>query len=558
MDKRLLLAVGLSMGVLFLWWKIFPQPGQQPPAPAPAAQQQTSSPTTAGAPHTDTKAASGDQGAAAPTGNVAMARGPEQLVSLENRDVRFVLSSWGGTVRQVKLKDRKYQARPKEDKKGLDDVVRTTSPETAPLQLSFPNSSLGRSDKAAWTVSRPGPDAVTFRTETAEAVIEKRYRIQPDSHQLALEVVVRNKLERPANLTLAVHIFGQQNPDTKGGSFLDYAAANTAQMVCMVGDKVHRESVEELQKEAKTHTGSIPWVAADEKFVTLALVPQENPQGQARTCVQKSADGNVGELVYTLAPRSVPAGGETTYAFTLYGGPKFRGDLDAVKIGGADAQLGELVDVTFQVLSRPLLYLLKAFHTFTNNWGLAIILLTIFVKLVTFYPTWRTMLSAKKMQRLGPQLAVIRKKYENDRQKQGVETMNLYRQNGVSPFGGCLPSLIQMPIWIALFSTLNYAVELHRAPFLYIHDLSAKDPLYVAPLLMGVIMFLQMRMSPAGVDPQQQKMMAIMMPIMFTGFSLFLPAGLAIYTLTSYFIGILQQLLVNWQDRRTGGLPAKA
>jgi membrane protein insertase Oxa1/YidC/SpoIIIJ len=130
--------------------------------------------------------------------------------------------------------------------------------------------------------------------------------------------------------------------------------------------------------------------------------------------------------------------------------------------------------------------------------------------------------------------------------------MNLYKAHGVSPFGGCLPSLIQMPIWIALFSTLNYAVELYHSSFFwYITDLSAKDPYYLAPLLMGSVMFLQMRMSPAGTDPQQQKMMSVMMPVMFTGFSLFLPAGLSIYTLTSYLIGILQQLYVNRTLPRT-------
>ena len=106
--------------------------------------------------------------------------------------------------------------------------------------------------------------------------------------------------------------------------------------------------------------------------------------------------------------------------------------------------------------------------------------------------------------------------------------MNLYKAHGVSPFGGCLPSLIQMPIWIALYSTLNYAVELYRAPFFgHIHDLTAKDPYYVTPLVMGGVMFLQMKMSPTGADPQQQAMMTIMMPLMFTAFSLFLPSGLA-------------------------------
>ncbi|HEY5451928.1 MAG TPA: YidC/Oxa1 family membrane protein insertase, partial [Polyangia bacterium] len=159
--------------------------------------------------------------------------------------------------------------------------------------------------------------------------------------------------------------------------------------------------------------------------------------------------------------------------------------------------------------------------------------------------------SAKKMQKLAPKMAAIRKKYENDRQKQSVETMNLYKAHGVSPFGGCLPSLIQMPIWIALYSTLNYATELYRAPFIFhLHDLTAKDPYYITPLVMGGVMFGQMKMSPAGADPQQQAMMSVMMPIMFTGFSLFLPSGLAVYMLTSYLFGIVQQLYVNYLDRK--------
>src|SRR4029077_5642081 len=158
------------------------------------------------------------------------------------------------------------------------------------------------------------------------------------------------------------------------------------------------------------------------------------------------------------------------------------------------------------------------FYRVVHNWGVAIILLTLFIKLVTFYPTQRSLLSAKKMQKLAPKMNAIRKKYENDRQRQSVETMNLYKAHGVSPFGGCLPSLIQMPIWIALYSTLNYAVELYRAPFIFhIKDLTAKDPFHVGPLplpltpiLMGAVMFLQMRMSPAGADPQQQAMMSWM------------------------------------------------
>ena len=164
-----------------------------------------------------------------------------------------------------------------------------------------------------------------------------------------------------------------------------------------------------------------------------------------------------------------------------------------------------------------------------GNWGLAIIMLTLFVKLLTFYPTQRAMMSGKKMQRLAPKMQALRKKFENDKQRLGVETMNLYKQEGVSPFGGCLPTLITMPIWIALFSTLNYAVEMHRAPFFgYIRDLSVRDPYFITPAADGRrSCTCRCACRRRGPIPQQQKMMAIMMPVMFTGFSLFLPAGLA-------------------------------
>jgi YidC/Oxa1 family membrane protein insertase len=283
----------------------------------------------------------------------------------------------------------------------------------------------------------------------------------------------------------------------------------------------------------------------------LAAVPYPESPPHERGCAATAQPDGAGQVTLSFAERTVPPQGTVNYPFAIYAGPKVITDLEAVRPGGEDVELDKAVDVTLSFLSRPILSLLKFFYSFAHNWGLAIILLTLFIKLLTFYPTQKSLLSAKKMQKLAPKMNAIRKKYENDRQRQSVETMNLYKAHGVSPFGGCLPSLIQMPIWIALYSTLNYAVELYRAPFFaHIHDLTAKDPYYITPLLMGGVMFAQMRMSPSGADQQQQQMMSMMMPIMFTGFSLFLPAGLALYMLTSYLIGILQQLYVNHLDRK--------
>src|SRR5262249_55909297 len=146
-----------------------------------------------------------------------------------------------------------------------------------------------------------------------------------------------------------------------------------------------------------------------------------------------SSDGEVGEGMLSFAERTLPPGGSTVYSFAVFAGPKVISDLENVRPGGQEVKLDDAVDVSLAFLSRPILLLLKFFHGFAHNWGLAIILLTLFIKLITFYPTQKSLLSAKKMQKLAPKMAAIRKKYENDKQRQSVETMNLYKAHGVSP-----------------------------------------------------------------------------------------------------------------------------
>ncbi len=361
---------------------------------------------------------------------------------------------------------------------------------------------------------------------------------------------------------LAVSVTGAQDPDKRGGGFFSGVSANVASAVCFVNGSVERESIESLAQEPDPGQGRDRAVDRGGREVLPArrgsLSRGAGPSAHLRGGVDWP---DLGQVTMRFEERAIAPNSEVSYPFIVFAGPKDMEDLEAVRpvvaaapgvpqAAAAEVHLEKSVDVTLAPVAGPIVSLLKFFHRFTHNWGLAIVLLTLFIKMLTFYPTQKSLVSAKKMQKLAPKMAAIRKKYENDRQRQSVETMNLYKAHGVSPFGGCLPSLIQMPIWIALYSTLNYAVELYRAPFFaHIHDLTAKDPFYITPLVMGGVMFAQMKMSPAGADPQQQAMMSIMMPIMFTGFSLFLPSGLAVYMLTSYLFGILQQLYVNYLDR---------
>ena len=548
MDKRLLIAVVVSMGILFLWWKIFP-PAPHVPNPAPVASQTQSVPDGGNGQATGQPAPAAGNPAAAKPAELPQTRAAEQLVTLESPHADYAFSSWGASLRHVKLKDRQFLLDRSKPDSGID-LVTTPTEETAPLRTTFAKPEFAWSDAVAWTAERQGSSGVVFRAETNDVVVEKHYTLEPQRYRLLFSVVVQNKTAKAVDLGLLIHLFAAQDPEKKGGGMFSYASANMAETVCYVGDKARRATIESLVKETQCYVGGVRWASAGDKYFALAAVPFPETPPRERACREQALDSLRGQVSLSYATRTIAAGERTEFPLIVFAGPKYTSDLDAIRPGGEDAKMADAVDVTFAVLSRPMLALLKQFYRLTGNWGIAIICLTIFVRLVTFYPTYKQMVSGKKMQGLSGKIADLRKKYENDKQKLGAETMNMYKAHGVSPFSGCLPALIQMPIWIALFSTLNYAVELYRSSFFwYITDLSAKDPYYLAPLLMGSVMFLQMRMSPAGTDPQQQKMMSVMMPVMFTGFSLFLPAGLSIYTLTSYLFGIVQQLVVNRRYR---------
>ena len=185
-------------------------------------------------------------------------------------------------------------------------------------------------------------------------------------------------------------------------------------------------------------------------------------------------------------------------------------------------------------------------YSVVPSWGLAIVFLTLIVKLLTLYWTQKSMTSMKKMADLRPKIEALKEKYGDDKVKLNEATMALYKQEKINPLGGCLPMLLQMPIWIALYRTIYGAVDLYQAPlFLWIKDLSAHDPYFVMPVLLGVLMFVQQKLQPTAGDPTQAKMMLWMMPIMFTSFMLFLPSGLVFYILVNTILSVIHQQVVN-------------
>ena len=405
---------------------------------------------------------------------------------------------------------------------------------------------------------------MTFAADVGKIHIEKRYRVDPARYRMQLDVVVADRGDVGVGSTMILSIGGRQDPDKKGGGFLSGVSANVASALCYNagGDDLIRTSIEKLEKDPITgdKAGREHRLGRDRREV---LPGRRRPvPGGTRTCASRATGTDAGVVTLRFPERSVQPQGEVVYPFALYAGPKVTDDLEAVHPPAAvpavpaaavvtDIRLDKSVDVTFGPLARPILWLLQVLPRLHPQLGPGDRPADAVHPRAALLFNQKQLISSKKMQKLQPKMAAIRKKFENDRQRQSVETMNIYKAHGVSPFSGCLPGLIQMPIWIALYSTLNYASELYRAPFFaHIHDLTAKDPYYVTPLLMGGVMYVQMKMSPAGTDPQQAAMMSVMMPLMFTGFSLFLPSGLAVYMLTSYLFGIVQQLYVNHLDRK--------
>jgi YidC/Oxa1 family membrane protein insertase len=231
-----------------------------------------------------------------------------------------------------------------------------------------------------------------------------------------------------------------------------------------------------------------------------------------------------------------------------YLGPKVPSDLSA-----AGHAISESVQTGwFSGLAVGLTWLLREFHALLGNWGIAIIVLTFVVKTVLFPLTWKQVQSMAKMKALKPEIDRINEMYPDDREKKGAAMMELYRKKGINPMAGCFPVLLQLPIWFSLYQSLATNVELFRAPFaLWWQDLSGPDPYFVLPLALGVLMFVQQKITPVtGMDPVQAKMMLYFMPAMITAFMLFLPAGLCLYMFTNSALSIVQQRVIETQVNR--------
>lgn len=375
----------------------------------------------------------------------------------------------------------------------------------------------------------------------------KTFVLKRGSYAVDVEYTVNNQSEAPASVQMYAQL--KQNLMDDGGSLTmptyrggAYSADDT---------KYKKYSFEDMQdKNLNLTISNQGWAAMMQHYFVSAWIPRTEETTNLYT---RTSNGQ-GYIGVRMPAANVAPGSEQTLTATLWVGPKLQDQMEATA-----ANLNLTVDYGWLwFIASPLHSLLSLIQSLVSNWGVAIMMLTFIVRGAMYPLTKAQYTSMAKMRMLQPKLQAMRERLGDDRQRMSQEMMELYKKEKVNPLGGCLPILLQMPIFIALYWSLMESVELRHTPFFgWIHDLSAQDPYYILPILMGASMFMIQKMSPTTVtDPMQQKIMTFM-PVMFTFFFLFFPSGLVLYWLVSNVVTLIQQTLI-YRSLEKKGLHSKS
>ncbi len=541
-NQRLFTTVALCLAVTVGWSLLFkPKPL---PAKAPSAISEPALPSSP--PSSATAApAGGDVPRGTSTGaagEVAAPRAPAQKVTLETEKLHLVFTSDGAALETAELRGKKFQRHQVGSQETSPvNLVKTHPGEVLPLSTIVRGAAVGAPPlvpaDAPYAVLQSGSHSATFRTEVAGVTVLKTFTVDPVTYRLNLAVEVRSRAALTGQLAVLETSHGEV---PASGSFFTRNASVPARTICKAGDKLERVAVG-AKVPSWDGPGTASFVGIDEQFFLTAVVA---PAGTLATCrLESHAEGS---LVATLAlPLSIPAGGSVGQTFTIFAGPK-----DTEELAAVSPALKDSVDLGFwAVIANLLLGVMKFFHKVIpgHNWGIAIILLTLSMKALTFPLQHKSMKSMQEMQRIQPQLAELKKKYPNDTQRQNQEQMKLFKEHGVNPMGSCLPMVIQMPIWFALYTTLQVSVELYNAPFIpgWLNDLTAKDPYYILPVAMGITMVLTQVLTPTPMSNPSQKTMGYAMSGFFSLLMLNLPSGLTLYIFVNNVLSIIQQIYLR-------------
>jgi len=539
MEKRVVIFLVLSLAVILGYDLLLKQLGLLPATPtvqepggqeaaAPRGQHETpSAETTASAPRASSSASdTASSGASRPS-----LPPTERTVTVETDFIRVAFNARGGVISSWELK-RHY----------------TSATDGNPVQLVYQGAkfkeplSITTSDVAADKALREGLYAIQtdfttlddahptghvtlrFHDPASGLKVQKRLTFRQENYLVDVSLTV-DGLSGAYDIVLGTN-FGIVE---WGDGFIGLIGSAS-----LVDGKVEKETPD-LELERK---GSVQWVALQDKYFLSVLMPQ----GASAALAKKEGDKLVSAGV------RLPAGARTT-DLQLYAGPKEYDTLRSLNVG-----LEETIDFGWfifgswsvvKAVAKPIFYVLRFINEYTHNYGVTIILLTMGIKMLFVPLQYKSYKSMKQMQLVQPKVLALQEKYKDDRDKLNKELIKLYRDHKVNPVGGCLPMVLQMPVFVALFNILYMTIDLRQAPFVgWITDLSVQDPYYVLPIIMGATMVIQQKITPTTMDPTQAKIMLVL-PVFMTFLFVNFPAGLVLYWLTNNVLTIGQQVLTD-------------
>jgi YidC/Oxa1 family membrane protein insertase len=558
MEKRVLLAIVLSIIVLVLWEKFFvPKRQPAPPTTSPAVEQAPPAPTKPDqAEPTIPKIPTSEAPAPSTPSFLTPAAHTGRDVTVETPLYRAVFTETGARLKSFALK--RYRETIEEDSPGKE-LVKTSRIEDLPLAFNFVDRPVAALNLAPYvadsktnvTVSDGQNYTLTLSYEAPGWLrITRQYHFVADSYLIDLSVSVENLGSQPWENAPTLGLISLPL-STGGGSRYTFQGPSL-----LVNNELEEVKFKKIKGEGK-FPGPIDWVAYTGQYFIMALLPVNLTPNHAQLEALDTATQMV-EITLIGPKLTLQPGVQQQFNYKLYLGPKEVNTLKA-----ADPKLAKAVNFGwFDVIAQPLLVCLKFFYRYLHNYGVAIILLTLLIKILFWPLTHKSYVSMRAMKKLQPKMQKIREKYKDNKEKMNQEIMQMYRTYKVNPVGGCLPMVLQIPVFFALYRLLYSSIAIRHAPFLWwINDLAAPDRLPVGfkipipywnleaglpvlTLLMGVSMFVQQKMTPMSGDPRQEKMM-MMMPLFMTVLFINFPSGLVLYWLVNNILSIGQQYYIN-------------
>ena len=545
-NQRILLYAALGFILLIIWQNWQMQYGPNAEQFRQAAEQRAASDNAGN----DSTVSSGAL-PAMPTGTSAAAPGAPQIQSMPGSQKISVVTdvldvevdSRGGTISMVKLK--KYPV--SIDHQDEPFVLMSDNPGSffvsqTGLQSADGNAPTHQTEFAYETESYVLTDGqseirvpLTWQSENGIKVT-KTLVFARDSYRIRIEYLVENQSGNPFVVNQYRQLQRKPVTDDETQSFIYNYIGGVISTPENPYEKIDFGDMEDADLNLSVSEG---WQAIIQHYFVGAIIPND---GETNTFYTKTLNSPKRYILGMFSDAQTITDGQSgSFTTELFVGPK-----DQDRLAATADKLNLVVDFGFlTIIANPIFWLLKKIHGFLGNWGWTIIVLTILIKLVFYKLSEASYKSMARMRKLQPKMQALKEKYGDDRQKIGQATMELYKQEKVNPLGGCLPILVQIPVFIALYWVLLESVELRQAPWiLWIKDLSIKDPFFVLPVIMGVTMFIQQKLNPAPIDPIQAKIF-MFLPLVFTVFFAFFPAGLVLYWVVNNTLSIAQQYYIT-------------